>query len=97
MVQVIIEFTDSIAAGTEIDISREVPGPIHAIIRALRHMSGTTTANSTTTELTVVTTTPASGQIQLKSPKSIVLGDAVDPTYILILDVVLKTDYPVPT
>jgi len=94
--QVVVGFTASIAAGTAIDISRYVPAPVHRIIKALRHFSGTTTANSTTDELSVVTVAPATGQIQLSGPKEIKLGDAVNPTYVLVLSVQLKTDYHTP-
>jgi len=94
--QVVVPITTSIAAGTEIDISSQVPAPIHKILKAFLHMSGTTTANSASSALTVVTTAPGAGEIQLTKPKAIKLGDAVNTTHIVVLDVQLKTDYPVP-
>jgi len=72
-------------AGDSIDL----PGGIRAasIARAVRVRVYDGSTVGGITELTVVDTTPSSGQIYLESPTSIVLGDDTTDYDILILEI----------
>jgi len=93
MITIVVPFTTSISAGTEIDLSPYFTGEIRRIAKAILFTGSDATSPASATELTVVTGTPSSGQIQLVSSTSIKLGDAVDTKNILVLVVELWGEY----
>ena len=82
---VIAPVVSAVGAGAAFDISAFVEGNIRTLVSAKHHMSGTTTTDSVSTALTVVTTTPGAGQIQLSDKKEVTCGDALATTDILAL------------
>jgi len=84
------------AAGTEITLPEQAQ-PAYAIMSAYRTRLTEGTPNTyTKTSLSVVSGTPSSGQIQLASESSIVLGDDFANTDILVLEVLKKTEVVAP-
>ena len=70
--------TTSIGAGTAIDISALVEGNVRTLVAARKFIGSDGTAAAAHSALTVVTATPAAGEIQLSGKKEVKCGDALD-------------------
>ena len=70
--------TTSISAGTAIDISSVVKGNVRTLNSAWLFIGSDGTAPAAHSALTVVTATPAAGEIQLSGKKEVKCGDALD-------------------
>ena len=92
MVKTIIFAPGAVTAGTNISLPDWAP-KVSEIAAAIKiTLSDASTAGSVTS-LTVTSTTPSSGEIQLVDESTIVLGDDTTARDVLVLIVVEKGEY----
>jgi len=92
MVVVIAHAPGAVAAGTNIDIPDWAP-KIRELVAAIKVTLSDATVAGSIANLTVVSETPASGQIQLVDENTYKLGDDTTARDLIILVYVAKGEY----